>query len=197
MITTAASCYRPRSCSQGMRPVRVCRTRSQESMSLRVAHVGGQPSREHAPASVWVVALLGVLLLGFPVPDSTALPRGAAHAGEATVPICHGQARRLRLGQLGFSFDCGETEDVTAFVVRANRTIHLVDDPSFAFGCDRSTSRSFDCEDIHSGAGPEGSGVASVSEPLCHPHAHLVLQITPTLNFEAHSLPTFTLKGPC
>jgi len=141
--------------------------------------------------------LLGVLLLGFPVPDSSALPHGAAQASSATAPVCHGKARRLRSGHVGFSFSCGESEDVTGFLVRANRTLHSVYDPSYAFGCERSTPRSFDCEDIHSGAGPEGSGVASVSEPLCHAHAHLVLWVTPTLNFEAQSPPTFTLKGPC
>ncbi|HME01702.1 MAG TPA: hypothetical protein VKG38_01555 [Solirubrobacteraceae bacterium] len=148
-------------------------------------------------ARVWVIALLGVLLLGFRVSDSSALPDGPAHASSASTQACHGKAGRLRSGHVGFSFSCGESEDVTGFVVRANRTLHSVYDPSYAFGCQRSTTRSFDCEDIHSGAGPEGSGVASVSEPLCHAHAHLVLWVTPTLNFEAQSLPTFTLKGPC
>jgi len=98
---------------------------------------------------------------------------------------------------VSFSFSCGEDEDVTAFVVRANRALHSVYDPSYAFGCERSTSRSFDCTDIHSGAGPEGSGVASVSEPLCHRGAHLILRVTPTLNFEEVSRATFTLRGPC
>jgi hypothetical protein len=141
--------------------------------------------------------MLGVLLFGFAVPDGSALPHRAAPAGKASAPLCQGKARRLRPGHVSFSFSCGESEDVTAFVVRANRTLHSVYDPSFAFGCERSTSRSFACEDIHSGAGPEGLGVASVSEPLCHRGAHLVLRITPTLNFEAQSLTAFTLKGPC
>jgi hypothetical protein len=93
-------------------------------------------------------------------------------------------------------FTCGG-EDVTAFVVRANRTLHSVVDPSYAFACERSTSRSFDCGDIHSGAGSEGFGLASVSEPLCHRGAHLILRITPTLNFEQTSAPSFELRGPC
>jgi hypothetical protein len=141
--------------------------------------------------------MVGALLLGFAVPDGSALARRAAPARTAIAPPCRGKARRLRPGRVSFSFSCGESEDVTAFVVQANRTLHLVYDPSFAFGCERSTSRSFTCQDIHSGAGPEGLGVASVSEPLCHRGAHLVLRITPSLNFEAGSLKAFTLKGPC
>jgi hypothetical protein len=148
-------------------------------------------------AKVWCVVSLGVLPLGFAVPDSPALPHRASAAGDASTPLCRGAAKRLRPGRVSFSFSCGESEDVTAFVVQANRALHSVFDPSYAFGCERSTSRSFDCEDIHSGAGPQGSGVASVSEPLCHHGAHLVLRVTPTLNFEEQSLATFTLKGPC
>jgi len=166
-------------------------------VSSRVAYVGQQRVRECAIAGVWVVAMLGLLQLAFAAPDSAALPRRAAPAGTASAPLCHGKARRLRPEQVSFSFSCGESEDVTAFVVRANRTLHSVYDPSFAFGCERSTSRSFTCEDVHSGAGPEGSGVAFVSEPLCRRGAHLVLRITPSLNFEARSLEAFTLKGPC
>jgi hypothetical protein len=143
------------------------------------------------------VASLGVLLLGFTIPASSALPHRVGPAGKASAPLCQGRARRLRPGRVSFSFSCGESEDVTGFVVRANRTLHSVYDPSYAFGCERSTSRSFDCGDIHSGAGPEGSGVASVSEPLCHRGAHLVLRVTPTLNFDEQSLTPFTMKGPC
>ncbi len=144
-----------------------------------------------------VVALTAVLLFGVAVADSSALSHEAPYARNASTPSCHGRARRLRPGRVGFSFTCGESEDVTGFVLQANRALHSAYDPSFAFGCERSTARSFDCEDIHSGAGPEGSGVASVSEPLCHAHAHLVLRVTPTLNFEDQSLPTFALEGPC
>jgi hypothetical protein len=54
--------------------------------------------------------------------------------------MCHGRAKRLRPGYVGFSFTCGESEDVTGFVLRANRTVHLVEDPSEAFGCARRTS---------------------------------------------------------
>ena len=138
-----------------------------------------------------------MLLLGFAVPDSSALPHRAVPAGKASAPLCKGQAKRLRPGHVSFWFRCGEGEDVTAFVVRANHALHSVYDPSYAFGCERSTSRSFDCADIHSGAGPEGSGVVSVSEPLCHRGAHLILRVTPTLNFEQVSRATFTLRGPC
>jgi hypothetical protein len=138
-----------------------------------------------------------VLLLGFTIPDSSAVPRRAGPVGKTSAPLCQGKVRRLRPGHVSFSFSCGENEDVTAFVVRANRTLHSVYDPSYAFGCERSTSRSFDCGDIHSGAGPQGSGVATVSEPLCHRGAHLVLRVTPTLNFEETSLTAFTLNGPC
>jgi len=166
-------------------------------VSLRVGCVGQPRFRDRTTAGFWVVVSLGVLLVGFAVPDGSAAPHRAAPAGKASVPLCQGRARRLRPGRVSFSFGCGETEDVTAFVVRANRTLHSVYDPSYAFGCERSTSRSFDCEDIHSGAGPEGSGVASVSEPLCHRGAHLVLRVTPTLNFEEISRATFTLRGPC
>jgi len=133
-------------------------------MSLRGADVGGPHFRERAIARVLVVAMLGVSLLALVVPDGSALPHNAA---QVSAPRCQGKARRLRPGQVSFSFSCGESQDVTAFVVQANRTLHSVYDPSFAFGCQRSTSRSFDCEDIHSGAGPEGSGIASVTEPLC------------------------------
>jgi hypothetical protein len=165
---------------------------------LRVGYVSEPHFRERASAGAWVVAMLALLLLGFAVPDSSALlPHGGAPAGKASAPLCRGSARRLRPGHVSLSFSCGESEDVTAFVVRANRTLHSIYDPSYAFGCERSTSRSFDCEDIHSGAGPEGSGVAIVSEPLCRRGAQLVLRVTPTLNFETQSRAAFTLKGPC
>ena len=163
-------------------------------MSLRGADVGGPHSRERAIARILAVAMLAVSLLAFVVPDGSALPHNAA---QVSASHCQGKARRLRPGQVSFSFSCGESQDVTAFVVQANRTLHSVSDPSFAFGCQRSGSRSFDCEDIHSGAGPEGSGIASVTEPLCHRDAHLALRITPTLNFDTQSGRAFTLKGPC
>lgn len=111
--------------------------------------------------------------------------------------MCHGRAKRLRYGYVGFSFTCGESEDVTGFVLRANRTLHLVEDPTEAFGCERRTSRAFACEDIHSGAGSVGSGVISASEPYCRPHEHLVLRVSPSLNFEGPAIGTFVLRGPC
>jgi hypothetical protein len=130
--------------------------------------------------------------------NSFALPRRATPAGEAKAPLCRGQAKRRRAGNVSFSFTCGDEEDITGFTVQANRELRSVEDPSEAFGCERGTSRSFDCEDIHSGAGPVGSGVVTVREPLCHPGARLVIRITPAFNFEgpSHSA-AFTLKGPC
>ncbi len=139
--------------------------------------------------------MIGASLLGFCIPALVAARRGRTPAGAAASTSCRGKARRLKPGRVGFSFSC-EDEDVTAFVLRANRTLHSVYDPSFAFGCERSTSKSFSCVDIHSGAGPVGSGVATVSEPLCR-GAHLTLRITPTLNFETQPRGTFTLRGPC
>jgi hypothetical protein len=176
----------------------LCRTRSQENAAvpLRVGYVGEPSFRDRITARVWVVASLGVSLLGFAVAGSSALPRRTVPAGKASVPLCRGKARRLRPRYVTFSFSC-EGEDVTAFKVQANRTLHSVYDPSYAFGCDRNTFRSFYCADIHSGAGSVGSGVAKVTEPLCHPAAHLVLRITPYLNFEESSRTAFTLKGPC
>jgi len=114
-------------------------------MSLRGADVGGPHSRERAIARILAVAMLAVSLLAFVVPDGSALPHNAA---QVSASHCQGKARRLRPGQVSFSFSCGESQDVTAFVVQANRTLHSVSDPSFAFGCQRSGSRSFDCEDI-------------------------------------------------
>jgi hypothetical protein len=166
-------------------------------VSFRVGYGGGSRVRERMTARAWVIALFGVWLLGFPGPNSSALAHGAPQASNASTPVCRGKVRRLQPGHVSFLFTCGESEDITGFVLRANRPLHSVYDPSFAFGCERSTSRAFDCDDIHSGAGPEGSGVALMSEPLCHPHAHLVLWVTPTLNFEEQSLSTFTMKGPC
>jgi len=144
----------------------------------------------------WVVPSLGVLLLGFAVAHSSALPNNAALANKASVPLCRGKAKRVRPAHISFSFECGN-EDVTAFRVQANRPLHFVYDPSYAFGCERKTSRSFSCEDIHSGAGSVGSGLATVSEPFCRRGAHLVLRITPALNFESAFRTAFTLKGPC
>jgi len=152
--------------------------------------------RHRSIARVCAVVSAGLLPLGFAVPDSPAAPRPAGPAASSGAPLCRGRARRLRPGHVSFLFTCGG-EDVTAFVVRATRTLHSVVDPSYAFACERSTYRSFDCGDIHSGAGSEGFGLASVSEPLCHRGAHLILRITPTLNFEQTSAPSFELRGPC
>lgn len=142
------------------------------------------------------VAFLSLLLLAFAVSAGAALAHGGRPAREAGSPTCHGKARRLRPGHVSFSFSCGG-EDVTAFVIRADRALRSVYDPSYAFACERSTSRSFDCGDIHSGAGSEGSGVASVSEPLCRAGQRLMLRITATLNFEQMPSATFALRGPC
>jgi hypothetical protein len=147
-------------------------------------------------ARACAVVLLGVLLSGFAVVEGSALPNRAALAGRASTPLCRGKARRVRPAHVGFSFECGG-EDVTAFDVQANRALHFVYDPTYAFDCQRRTSRSFSCGDIHSGAGSVGSGLATVSEPFCHRGAHLVLRITPSLNFESTFRTAFTLRGPC
>jgi hypothetical protein len=97
---------------------------------------------------------------------------------------------------VSISFTCGG-EDVTGFTVQANRVLHYIYDPTYAFGCERAGARSYSCSDIHSGAGSEGYALATVSEPLCKRGAHLYLRITPALNFEEPSLAPFTLKGPC
>jgi hypothetical protein len=144
--------------------------------------------------TVWACASLGVLLLSLAVAHSSALPHKAALAGKASAPLCRGKAHRVRPAHVSFSFECGN-EDVTAFRVQANRPLHFVYDPNSAFDCLRRTSRSFSCEDIHSGASSVGSGLATVSEPLCHLGAHLVLRITPALNFESTFRTTFTLRG--
>jgi hypothetical protein len=149
-------------------------------------------------ARVIAVAVLGCSLLGGAATNSSAMPRRAAPAVTAKAPHCQGKAKRLRSGSVSFSFTCANEEDITGFEVQANRTLHSVEDPSEAFGCERSTATSFACEDIHSGAGPTGSAVATVSEPLCRPHADLLLRITPAFNFEGPSHPAaFTLRGPC
>jgi hypothetical protein len=147
-------------------------------------------------ATFWAVVSLGVLLLGFAVTDGSALTHRIAPAGKASAPLCRGNAKRVRPAHVSFSFECGN-EDVTAFKVQANRALHFVYDPSYAFDCERKTSRSFSCEDIHSGASSVGSGLDTVSEPLCHPSAHLILRITPALNFGSTFRTAFTLKGPC
>jgi hypothetical protein len=149
---------------------------------------------------VWALTTLAVLL-GSAVAAGPARPHSIARArltttGETGEYSCKGRARRLRPRQLGFSFTC-EGADVTAFELRANRALHAVIDPTYAFGCERRTSRYFYCEDIHSGAGEVGSGVATVSEPFCHAGARLVLRITPGLDFESRARKAFTLKGPC
>jgi hypothetical protein len=144
----------------------------------------------------WSAASLAALALGVPVADSSGVALGAVHADEANAPFCHGSFKRVRPRHVGFSFSC-ENEDVTGFELQANRTLSFVYDPVLAFECQRKTGRSFVCEDIHSGAGPVGSGIATVSEPLCHRGAHLMLRITPFLNFENRPRPSVTLKGPC
>jgi hypothetical protein len=142
-----------------------------------------------------LAVLAGVFLLGFVAAHSSALPRNAI-AAKAGAPLCAGKVKRVRPAHVSFSFECGN-EDVTAFKVQANRALRFVYDPSYAFDCERRTSRSFSCEDIHSGASSVGSGLATVSEPLCRPGAHLILRITPALNFESTFRTALTLRGPC
>jgi hypothetical protein len=153
-------------------------------------------SLHHVKRRVSAAALFTLFVLGAPVVKGPALAATPASSGKTPAPLCRGRATRLLPGHISFSFSCAG-EDVTAFDLRANRALHSVYDPSYAFGCERRTYRSFSCEDIHSGAGSEGFGVATVSEPLCHPGAHLVVRVTPTLDFEAQSSTPFTLRGPC
>jgi hypothetical protein len=165
-------------------------------VSSRVGYVGEPRSWERMTARVWASTSLGVLLLGLAVADSSALRNRAIPAAKASAPLCRGKAKRLGPGHVSFSFECAN-EDVTAFDVQANRPLHLVYDPNSAFDCERRTSRSFSCADIHSGAGSQGSGLATVSEPFCHRGTHLILRIVPALNFQSTFRPAFRLRGPC
>jgi hypothetical protein len=126
---------------------------------------------------------------------SSARARLVAEAGETKPAPCKGRAKRVRYGHVSISFTCDQ--DVTSFEIQANRALRSFEEPKEAFGCERATSRSFRCEDIHSGAAEEGNGVAIVSEPLCRRGAHLVLRIVPGLGFEGSTGAIFTLKGPC
>jgi hypothetical protein len=145
---------------------------------------------------VRIAAPLGLVLLGFAATGSFARPSAGSRARAAGAPLCRGNAARSRPGHISFSFECGG-EDVTGFELQANRAIHFLYDPTYAFGCERRTSRSFSCEDIHSGAGSVGSGLAAVSEPFCHRGPRLALRVTPALNFESRFRKAFTLRGPC
>jgi hypothetical protein len=87
-------------------------------------------SHDRLTGTVWVV-LLGVLLLGFTVADSSALSHRTTQAGKTSAPLCRGKVKRVRPAHVGFSFECGN-EDVTAFIVQANRALHFVYDPSYA-----------------------------------------------------------------
>ena len=128
-------------------------------------------------------------------PAATVGASGRSHADTRQAAPCAGTARRVRSGRVKISFTCDG--DVTWFEIKANRALRAFEEPSSAFGCERATSRSFRCEDIHSGAAPDGGGIATVSEPLCRRGSHLVLRITPALDFEPPTGMTFTLKGPC
>ncbi len=128
-------------------------------------------------------------------PAATVGASARSHADMRQAAPCGGTARRVHSGRVRISFTCDA--DVTWFEIKANRPLRAFEEPSSAFGCERATSRSFRCEDIHSGAAPEGGGIATVSEPLCRRGSHLVLRITPALDFEQPTGITFTLKGPC
>jgi hypothetical protein len=104
-------------------------------MLLRVGDGCESRSRERKNARLPIATTLGLLLLAFAVPDGSALPLRAAPTINASAPRCQGKARRGRPGHVSFSFNCGESQDVTAFVVEANRTLHSVVDPSSAFAC--------------------------------------------------------------
>ena len=147
-----------------------------------------------AKASAFACIFAFLLVCTFWVGPAVALRPDSA--GKARVRLCRGKARRLRPGRVSFWFTC-QNEDITGFDVRANRSLHSVYDPDEAFFCERTKASAFSCEDIHAAAFSEGSGVVTVSEPLCRPGAHLVLRIVPTLNNEVRSRPAFRLRGPC
>jgi hypothetical protein len=123
------------------------------SLTLYPVEIFG--NRDHqdprSPNRMIVTVWACVLLLGFAVAHSSALPNNAVLASKASVPLCRGKAKRVRPAHVSFSFECGN-EDVTAFRVQANRALHFVYDPNSAFDCLRRTSKSFSCGDIHSGA---------------------------------------------
>jgi hypothetical protein len=95
----------------------------------------------------------------------------------------------VRAGEVAFSFHC--PEDVLGFVIDANHALHAVSDDPVVFECQRETSRSFYCSDVHSAGPPGGSGVITLSEPLCRRGSRLMLHIGPSES------PAFTLEGPC
>lgn len=150
---------------------------------------------------VMCLGLIGAALGfgGAPAGARHTSPRGSRASHGKTdarhAPPCEGTARRVRAGRVRVSFSCDD--DVTWFEIRADRALRAFEEPDAAFGCERATSRSFRCEDIHSGAGPEGGGIVTVSEPLCRRGSRLVLRVTPALNFERPTGAGFTLKGPC
>src|ERR1700677_1277320 len=104
------------------------------SLWLRVGCVGELHSLRRTTASVCVIATLGMPALQLAVPGSLAESQAATPARSAGAPRCQGRARHSGPGHVSFSFSCGEQEDVTGFVVQANRALHSVEDPSFAFG---------------------------------------------------------------
>jgi hypothetical protein len=155
----------------------------------------GATRSHYSRALLMTVAVLAIAVAGLGASGGPARAHPTAHISKTGAAPCKGRARRIRFRHVSISFTCDN--DVTGFEIRANRALRSFEEPNAAFGCDRATSRSFRCEDIHSGAAPEGNGVAIVSEPLCRRGAHLVLRISPAFDFERPTGVSFTLKGPC
>ena len=157
--------------------------------------IGSAPGRGGVRRLQLLVGLSTAAFAWSGAPAATVGASGRRDADTQRPAPCDGTARRARSGRVKVSFTCDG--DVTWFEIKANRALRAFEEPSSAFGCQRATSRSFRCEDIHSGAAPEGGGIATVSGPLCRRGSRLVLRITPALDFERPTGMTFTLKGPC
>jgi len=150
--------------------------------------------RARLPAA-WLVAL-ALLSMCAPAGALAATgQRGNRRVDAQHAAPCEGSARRVRARHVRISFTCDE--DVTWFEISANRTLHGFEEPESAFGCERASARSFRCQDIHSGAAPEGGGIATVDEPLCAHGARLTLRVTPAFDFEQPTGFAFRLRGPC
>ena len=122
-----------------------------------------------------------------------AAARGEASA--ATIHGCHGSAH-ARHGVVRFSFSCGAEASISSFRVSTNLPLANVYEPESVFGCERSSARSFACEDEHSGIPGEGAGRIKLRGPICPPGHPLRVQIRASNPEEGRSKP-FTLKGPC
>lgn len=159
--------------------------------SAKVAH-RGSAQRRAALCHAWLGA---IALLSMCAPSGALGASGHSRASAQPTAPCAGTARRVRARHVRISFTC--EEDVTWFEISANRALRAFEEPEAAYGCERASSRSFRCEDIHSGTTAEGIGIATVAEPLCPRGARLVLRIKPAFDFEQPTGLQFTLRGPC